>query len=157
MNAPPIVLALGAGAVLPIQVASEFSRTIAVLLHDGAQDEIVQGVVDEEANTRRVPFDGVPMEVRDASRREPADVHERANRGFLREIRGFLGRATPRLELPAQAIERLLIGVVELYRKLWFEISSLNGQGRLTPKPSSCFAPLPRPGVTSRHAQRSDY
>src|SRR5207245_8346805 len=91
-----------------------------------------------------------PVQERVETRRRdtpPADVHERANRGFLREIRGFLGRATPRLELPAQAIERLLIGVVELYRKLWFEISSLNGQGRLTPQAStrSCVAPLASP------------
>jgi hypothetical protein len=73
-------------------------------------------------------------------------MHERADRGFLSEIGGFLRRTAARAEQTTQTIERLTIGVVEFDGQFRFEIPSLNGQGRLTPKPSSYrVAPLPRP------------
>jgi len=71
-------------------------------------------------------------------------VHERSHGSFLREVRGlFIGTPACPEQAP-QTIERLDIGVVEFDREFWFEIPSLDGQGRLTPKPFPSLRCPPR-------------
>jgi hypothetical protein len=87
-----------------------------------------------------------------------ANVDVGANRRLLREIGSLLRRASASPEQPAQAFERLRVGVDEFVRKIWFEIPSLDRQGCLTPKANSWSAwNPPRANGLPHRAQRSGY
>lgn len=120
--------------------------------------DLVRGIERHEVRRRapvtvdqEVARDAVEQRIKPAAcDPPPSDMNERSDGGVLCEIGGLFGRASPRSEHATQAIERLRVRVIKFDGKIRFEIPSLDGQGRLTPKltgapepPSSRPAGLP--------------
>ena len=111
--------------------------------------DLVRGIERHEVRRRppvpvdqKIARDPVEQRIESAAGDAPStDVNERSDRGVLREIGGFLGGAPARSEHTTQTIERLRICVIKLDGKIRFEIPSLDGQSRLTPKTTG--APKP--------------
>jgi hypothetical protein len=70
---------------------------------------------------QKIAGDAVQKWIEPAAGDAPApDVNEGPNGGLLRQVCRFLGRASPGSEQPAETLERLPVGIVQLDGQLWF-------------------------------------